>query len=40
MSVETRDGKLLKAEFSNQIVQCDRTKLDVRIVVYNRLYIN
>ncbi|WP_309737911.1 MULTISPECIES: Mu transposase C-terminal domain-containing protein [unclassified Chamaesiphon] len=32
MSVETRDGKLLKADFSNQIVQCDRTKLDVRIV--------
>ena len=32
MSVETRDGKLLKADFSNQIVQCDHTKLDVRIV--------
>jgi len=32
MSVETRDGKLLKANFSNQIVQCDHTKLDVRIV--------
>lgn len=30
--VETRDGKLLKADFSNQIVQCDHTKLDVRIV--------
>jgi putative transposase len=32
MSVETRDGKLLKVDFSNQIVQCDHTKLDVRIV--------
>ncbi|WP_171576172.1 Mu transposase C-terminal domain-containing protein [Leptolyngbya sp. Cla-17] len=32
MTVETRDGKLLKAEFSNQIVQCDHTKLDIRIV--------
>jgi putative transposase len=32
MSVETREGKLLKADFSNQIVQCDHTKLDVRIV--------
>jgi putative transposase len=32
MSVETKDGKLLKADFSNQIVQCDHTKLDVRIV--------
>ena len=32
MSVETRDGKLLKADFSNQIVQCDHTKLDIRIV--------
>ena len=32
MTVETRDGKSLKAEFSNQIVQCDHTKLDIRIV--------
>ena len=32
LAVETRDGKLLKAEFSNQIVQCDHTKLDIRIV--------
>jgi putative transposase len=32
MCVETRDGQLLKADFSNQIVQCDHTKLDVRIV--------
>lgn len=32
MCVETRDGKLLKADFSNQIVQCDHTKLDIRIV--------
>lgn len=32
MAVETRDGKLLRADFSNQIVQCDHTKLDIRIV--------
>ncbi len=32
MTVETRDGKFLKAEFSNQIIQCDHTKLDIRIV--------
>jgi putative transposase len=32
LTVETRDGKFLKAEFSNQIVQCDHTKLDIRIV--------
>ncbi|MBD1847030.1 Mu transposase C-terminal domain-containing protein [Cyanobacteria bacterium FACHB-63] len=32
LAVETRDGKLLKAIFSNQILQCDHTKLDIRIV--------
>jgi putative transposase len=32
LAVETRDGKLLKADFSNQIIQCDHTKLDIRIV--------
>lgn len=32
LAVETRDGKLLRANFSNQILQCDHTKLDVRIV--------
>ncbi|MBW4421076.1 MAG: transposase family protein [Myxacorys californica WJT36-NPBG1] len=32
LAVETRDGKLLKADFSNQIVQCDHTELDIRIV--------
>lgn len=32
LAVETRDGKLLKANFSNQIVQCDHTELDIRIV--------
>ncbi len=32
MTVVTRDGQLLKADFSNQIIQCDHTKLDVRIV--------
>lgn len=32
LAVETRDGKLLKAAFSNQILQCDHTKLDIRIV--------
>ncbi|MBW4539148.1 MAG: Mu transposase C-terminal domain-containing protein [Myxacorys chilensis ATA2-1-KO14] len=32
LTVETRDGKLLKADFSNQILQSDHTKLDMRIV--------
>jgi putative transposase len=32
LTVETRDGKQLKAEFSNQIIQCDHTELDIRIV--------
>ncbi len=32
LAVETEDGKLLKANFSNQIIQCDHTKLDIRIV--------
>jgi putative transposase len=32
MSVVTKDGKLISAEFSNQIIQCDHTKLDIRIV--------
>lgn len=32
MAVETRDGKLLRADYSNQIVQCDHTKLDIRII--------
>ncbi|HEY9699030.1 MAG TPA: Mu transposase C-terminal domain-containing protein [Trichocoleus sp.] len=32
LAVETRDGKLLRADFSNQIIQCDHTKLDIRIV--------
>lgn len=32
LAVETRDGKLLRADFSNQILQCDHTKLDIRIV--------
>jgi putative transposase len=32
LAVETRDGKLLKADYSNQILQCDHTKLDIRIV--------
>lgn len=32
MTVETRDGKFLRADYSNQIVQCDHTKLDIRIV--------
>jgi len=32
MTVITRDGELLRADFSNQIIQCDHTKLDVRIV--------
>ncbi|MBD1918448.1 MULTISPECIES: Mu transposase C-terminal domain-containing protein [Cyanophyceae] len=30
--VETRDGESFKASFSNQIIQCDHTKLDIRIV--------
>ncbi|HEY9633445.1 MAG TPA: hypothetical protein V6D14_08570 [Coleofasciculaceae cyanobacterium] len=37
--VETRDRKLLKAEFSNQIVQCDHTKLDILIVDSNGILI-
>lgn len=32
LCVETRDGKLLRANFSNQIIQCDHTKLDIRII--------
>jgi putative transposase len=32
MTVVTRDGQLLKTDFSNQIIQCDHTKLDIRIV--------
>ncbi|WP_066425682.1 Mu transposase C-terminal domain-containing protein [Anabaena sp. 4-3] len=32
MTVVTRDGQLLRADFSNQIIQCDHTKLDIRIV--------
>ncbi|MDZ7958596.1 MAG: hypothetical protein RMY34_12075 [Aulosira sp. DedQUE10] len=32
MTVVTRDGELLRADFSNQIIQCDHTKLDIRIV--------
>lgn len=35
LTVETRDGKQLKAEFSNQIIQCDHTELDIRIVDSN-----
>jgi putative transposase len=38
--VETRDGKLLKADFSNQIIQCDHTKLDIRIVDKNGTLLN
>ncbi|MBD2234597.1 Mu transposase C-terminal domain-containing protein [Phormidium tenue] len=30
--VETRDGQSLRANFSNEIVQCDHTKLDIRII--------
>ncbi|MBE9224011.1 transposase [Phormidium sp. LEGE 05292] len=30
--VETRNGQFLKAEYSNQILQCDHTKLDVIVV--------
>lgn len=33
--VETRSGQFLKAEYSNQILQCDHTKLDVLIVDQN-----
>lgn len=29
--VQTRNGQSLKAEFSNQIVQCDHTKLDILV---------
>jgi putative transposase len=32
MCVETKDGKLIHADFSNQLVQSDHTKLDIRIV--------
>jgi putative transposase len=32
LTVITRDGKALKADYGNQIVQCDHTKLDIRIV--------
>lgn len=32
LTVVTRDGMLLKAEFSNQIIQCDHTELDILIV--------
>ncbi|QLE48309.1 DDE-type integrase/transposase/recombinase [Nostoc sp. C057] len=32
MTVVTRDGQLLRADFSNQIIQCDHTKLDILIV--------
>ena len=32
LAVETRDGKLLRADYSNQIIQCDHTKLDIRMV--------
>lgn len=32
MTVVTRDGELLRADFSNQIIQCDHTKLDILIV--------
>jgi len=32
MTVVTRNGELLRADFSNQIIQCDHTKLDIRIV--------
>ncbi|MBN3890554.1 MAG: Mu transposase C-terminal domain-containing protein [Nostoc sp. JL31] len=35
MTVVTKDGQLLKADFSNQIIQCDHTKLDIRIVDRN-----
>ncbi|MBD2110033.1 Mu transposase C-terminal domain-containing protein [Nodosilinea sp. FACHB-13] len=30
--VETRNGQSLRANFSNQIIQCDHTKLDIRII--------
>lgn len=36
LAVETRDGKLLKSEFSNQIVQSDHTKLDILIIDENK----
>jgi putative transposase len=32
LAVETRDGKLLRANFSNQIIQCDHAKLKIRMV--------
>lgn len=34
--VETEDGRLLRAEFSNQLIQCDHTKLDILIVDKNK----
>jgi putative transposase len=36
LSVITRNGQLLKAEYSNQIIQIDHTKLDIRIVDENK----
>jgi putative transposase len=39
LAVETRDRKVLKAEFSNQIVQGDRIKLDIQIVDSNRILL-
>ncbi|MDZ8028325.1 MAG: Mu transposase C-terminal domain-containing protein [Nostoc sp. DedQUE11] len=33
MTVVTRDGQLLRANFSNQIIQCDHTELDIFAVV-------
>ncbi|WP_242065050.1 transposase family protein [Nostoc sp. FACHB-133] len=32
MTVVTKDGQLLRADFSNQIIQCDHTELDIHIV--------
>ncbi|WP_292753886.1 Mu transposase C-terminal domain-containing protein [Nostoc sp. NMS4] len=32
MTVVTKDGQLLRADFSNQIIQCDHTELDILIV--------
>ncbi|MCY6492805.1 Mu transposase C-terminal domain-containing protein [Leptolyngbya sp. GGD] len=40
LAVETRDGKLLRAIFSNQILQCDHTKLDIRIVDKEHTLLN
>ena len=39
LTVQTRDGKQLKAEFSNQIIQCDHTELDIRIVDSNGMLL-